>query len=43
MSDQRFTQGQQGFKADDKDKGHERMLLTPPAKKLRMSRKKVEH
>ncbi len=43
MSDQRYTQGQQSLQADTKDKGRGRMLLTPPAKKLRMSRRKVEH
>ncbi len=43
MSDQHYTQGQQSLQSDIKDKGSERMLLTPPAKKLRMSRRKVEH
>ena len=43
MSDQQYTQGQQHLQSEKNNKDHERMLLTPPAKKLRMSRKKVEH
>ena len=43
MSDQRYTQGQQSLQAVPKDKSRGQMLLTPPAKKLRMSRRKVEH
>ena len=42
MSDQRFFKEQQ-LKEDAKDKSRERILLTPPAKKHRMSRRKVEH
>jgi len=43
MSDQHYTQDQQSLQSDSKNKAGERMLLTPPAKKLRMSRRKVEH
>lgn len=42
MTDQRFSQEQQ-IKEDGKEKSRGRMLLMPPAKKLRMSRRKVEH
>ncbi len=42
MTDQHFSQEQQ-TKESGKEKGRGRMLLTPPAKKLRMSRRKVEH
>ena len=43
MTDQRFSQEHQKAEGEHKEKSHGRMLLTPPAKKLRMSRKKVEH
>ena len=42
MTDQRFFKEQQR-QAGEKEKGQERMLLTPTAKKQRMSRRKVEH
>ncbi len=42
MTDNRYMKDQQ-LKEDGKDKNRERILLTPPAKKLRMSRRKVEH
>ncbi len=42
MTDQRFSQEQQRPDGG-KEKNRGRMLLTPPAKKLRMSRRKVEH
>jgi hypothetical protein len=42
MSDQRFSKDQKR-QEDGKEKNQEQILLTPPAKKLRMSRKKVEH
>ncbi len=43
MTDQRFSQGQATPEGAHKEKSRGRMLLTPPAKKLRMSRRKVEH
>ena len=43
MTDQRFLRDQQQREGERKEKGLGRMLLTPPAKKLRMSRRKVEH
>lgn len=42
MTDHRYFKEQQ-IKEDGKDKNRERILLTPPARKLRMSRRKVEH
>ncbi len=42
MTDQRFSK--EPHRQDDgKEKTREPILLTPPAKKLRMSRRKVEH
>ncbi len=42
MTDQRFFKEQQRQETG-KDKSNERILLTLPAKKHRMSRRKVEH
>jgi hypothetical protein len=42
MTDHRFIKEQQ-HQEEGKDKNRERILLTPPAKKHRMSRRKVEH
>jgi hypothetical protein len=43
MTDNRYIKEHQRQEEDGKDKNCERILLTPPAKKLRMSRRKVEH
>jgi hypothetical protein len=43
MTDNRYIKEHQRQEEDGKDKNRERILLTPPAKKLRMSRRKVEH
>ncbi len=43
MSDQQHFQSQTSVQTDGKGKIRGQILLTPPARKLRMSRKKVEH
>jgi hypothetical protein len=43
MTQERLEGGESPPQEDKKEKGRGQVLLTVPAKKLRMSRRKVEH